>query len=58
MYYLTTSFGLRGYFAVLVDDSQGFPEPINTGFGSYITMEQALEEAKEWAAAEGLTVKK
>lgn len=58
MYYLTTSYGLRGYFAVLMDDSGGFPEVVNTGFGSYKTIDGAQQEAEEWALAEGLKVLK
>jgi hypothetical protein len=57
MYYLTTSHGLRGWFAVLVDDSNGFPEPVQTGYGSYETAEEARKEAEEWAIAENLKVR-
>ncbi len=58
MYYLTTSHGMRGYFAVLIDDSGGFPEPVTTGYGSYNTREEAEKEAEEWALAENLKVRK
>jgi hypothetical protein len=52
--YVTTTHGMRGYFAVLIDDSPGFPEPVNTGIGSYETPEGAKQEAKDWARAEEL----
>jgi hypothetical protein len=48
--FITVTHGLRGYFAVLMDD-QG---PIDSGLGSFLTPEAAGEEAQAWAAAEGL----
>jgi hypothetical protein len=50
--YVTTTKGMRGWFAVLIDDSEGFPEPVSTGIGSFDTKEEAEIEAKEWALAE------
>ena len=52
--YVTTTSGMRGWFAVLIDDSDGFPEPVNTGIGSYDDREGAVVEAKTWAEAEGI----
>lgn len=56
MYYITTTHGMRGWFAVLMDDSCGFPEPVTTGYGSYKTSEEARKEAEEWAIVENLKV--
>ena len=47
--------GLSGYFAVMYWwNPEGFPEPYNTGFGRYATVEEAREEAKQWAKDEGI----
>lgn len=56
--YVTTTKGMRGWFAVLIDDSDGFPEPVSTGIGSFDTKEQAEKEAKDWARAEGVEFRK
>lgn len=53
--YLDVTSGMRGYFAVLIDDSDGFPEPVQSGIGSYETREGAEIEAKDWAMSEELT---
>lgn len=55
--YVTVTYGIRGYFAVLVelvsDEPWGeFYEPVNTGLGSYPTQAEAIPEALEWAASE------
>ncbi len=50
MAYVTVTSGLRGYFAVLVEDG----EPVQTGFSSYETYEEAAEDAESWAMAEGI----
>ncbi|WP_316207472.1 hypothetical protein [Bradyrhizobium sp. SZCCHNR3118] len=52
--YVTVTSGMRGFFAVLIDESAGFPEPVQTGMGSYQTAAGAAIEAKDWARAEGL----
>lgn len=52
--YVTTTHGMRGFFAVLIDESDGFPEPVQTGIGSYKTSAAAAVEAQDWAKAEGL----
>lgn len=53
--YVSVSHGMRGYFAVLVDDRDGFPEPVQSGIGSYDTRVEAEGEAKDWAMSEGIT---
>lgn len=52
--YVTVTYGMRGWFAVLIDDSDGFPEPVNSGIGSHKTSELAAREGQEWARAERL----
>lgn len=52
--YVTTTYGMRGWFAVLIDESDGFPEPVQTGCGSYSTQAGAEIEARDWARAEGI----
>lgn len=53
-YYITTSYGMRGYYAMqVVEYTDGFAEPNQTGCGSYPTREGAAEEARAWALAEG-----
>lgn len=56
--YITTTYGMRGHFAVMIDDSEGFPEPLITGLGSYSTAAEAAVEARDWAAAEELEFRK
>jgi hypothetical protein len=48
--YITVTSGIRGYFAVMIDNG----EPHSTGIGSYETPEIAATEARSWAEAEGL----
>jgi hypothetical protein len=55
--HVTITQGLRGYFAVLVcwnPEHGGFWEPWQSGIGSYATAEEAEEEARDWAEAEGV----
>lgn len=53
--YVTTTYGMRGFFAVLITHTEeGYPEPAQTGVGSYPTQEEAEAEALEWADSEGL----
>jgi hypothetical protein len=49
--YVTVTSGLRGYFAVLIENEM----PVQSGIGSYPTAGEAEEEAVEWARAEGLS---
>jgi hypothetical protein len=48
--HVTVTQGLRGWFAVLVDDRG----PVQSGIGSYATAQQAEREAADWARSEGL----
>lgn len=50
--YVTVTKGMRGYFAVLVDDND--QEPIMSGVGSYADEAGAIDEAQTWARAEEL----
>lgn len=53
--FITVGQGMAGWFAVLMMwNKEGFYEPGNTGFGRYKTREEALDEARDWAEAEGL----
>ena len=57
--YITVTSGMAGYFAVQIwwnneDPKMAFWEPYDTGLGRYREIEMAIEEAKEWAEAEGL----
>lgn len=49
--YVTVTYGMRGFFAVLVDGTTH--EPIQTGVGSYKTREEADIEARSWAESDG-----
>lgn len=56
--YVTITHGGSGYFAVMMWwNPDGFWEPWSTGIGRYATKGEAIEEAKEWAEAEGLECK-
>lgn len=53
--FVTVTQGLRGYFAVhMVATEEGWPEPEQSGFGSYKSPGEAAVEAKQWATSEGL----
>lgn len=53
--FITVTHGLRGHFAVhMVVNDEGWPEPEQSGFGSYKSPAEAAVEAREWASAEGL----
>lgn len=59
--YITITHGIRGYYAVMVwwnPEMGGFWEPWSTGFGSYATIEDAIPEAEDWAAAEEIEFKR
>ena len=53
-YWVETTQGMRGYFAVMLWDGMGFAEPWDSGIGSYATASEAAVEAREWAEAEGI----
>jgi len=64
--HITTTSGLRGYFAVMMiyvdedDDGKKLPDGAGywdvqqSGIGSYKTHDGAVREALDWAQAEGL----
>ncbi|TAK10600.1 MAG: hypothetical protein EPO32_14815 [Anaerolineae bacterium] len=53
--WVTVSEGLSGWFAVLVwTNPEGYVEPYDTGMGRYRSREEAEQEGREWADAEGL----
>jgi hypothetical protein len=53
-YWVMTTQGMSGFFAVMMWDGMGFDEPWETGFGRYKKSSQAVAEAKQWAEVEGL----
>lgn len=56
--FTTVSFGMRGYFAVLMCwDEDGFWDVWQSGIGSFKSHEGAAREARDWAAAEELEFK-
>jgi hypothetical protein len=50
MRYISISHGMRGFFAVEMDEEG----PIRSGIGSYETAAGAVPEAMGWAHAEGI----
>lgn len=46
--------GLAGWFAVMIVDTDGFPEPQCSGMGRYANQSDAIAEARQWAEAEEL----
>ena len=56
--YITVTRDMSGWFAMEVhyweDGKGGFYEPYQTGIGKYRTREEAVEEGKAWAEAEGI----
>lgn len=52
-FFVTTTHGMSGYFAVLFwlneEDFGPFWEPYESGYGRYETQEEAVLEAKQWA---------
>lgn len=52
--HVTVTYGMRGWFAVLVSDSGDGFEPYQSGIGSYGTREGAEREAADWARCEGV----
>lgn len=52
--FITTTHGMRGWFAVMMEHNGTFAEPVETGIGSYRTKDEAKAEAMAWAEAEEL----
>lgn len=53
-FWIEVTSGMSGYFAVMLWNGSGFPEPWDTGMGRYRTSAQAEVEARQWAAEEEL----
>lgn len=51
-YWIETMKGGAGWFACMVWDGMGYPEPWDTGVGRYATEAEAATEACNWAANE------
>jgi hypothetical protein len=61
--YITIHKGMSGYKAVQIcwvaePDGLGYWDVWTTGIGRYETEAEAIEEAKQWAEAEGLEFRK
>ncbi len=56
-YWISVTSGMSGFFAVMLWDGMGYPEPWDTGFGRYRTSAEAEQEGRDWAEAEGLEFK-
>lgn len=52
--YITVTKGMSGWFAVMIVDTNGFPEPECTGIGRYAIQSKAISEGKYWAECEGI----
>lgn len=50
--FITIRYAMRGWIAVLMDDDGA----VETGIGAYSTPAGAMNEARDWAAAESLPV--
>lgn len=46
--------GLAGWFAVMIADNEGFPQPECSGIGRYAEQRYAIMEGQQWADAEGI----
>lgn len=53
-YWISVTCGGAGWFAVVMWDGMGFPEPWDTGDGRHATQAEAIKEAKTWAAEENM----
>lgn len=53
MLYVTVTHGLRGHFAVLIENEM----PVQSGIGSYPTPDEAAAEGLDWARCEGIWFK-
>lgn len=53
-FWIEVTSGMSGYFAVMLWDGCGFPEPWETGDGRYGEPEPAEAEARRWAADENV----
>lgn len=55
VFWLDVTCGGEGYFAVMMWNGEGYPEPWDTGEGRYRTRAEAEKEARTWADEEGLS---
>lgn len=53
-FWIETTHGGAGWFAVMLWDGDGFTEPWDTGAGRYATEAEAATEARGWAAEESI----
>lgn len=56
--YITVTSGMAGFFAVMVwwaPEHGGYEEPYDTGLVRSPVQADAIREAEQWAAAEGVT---
>jgi hypothetical protein len=53
-FWIEVTKGGAGYFAVMLWDGDGYPEPWDSGEGRYSEPEPAGAEAKRWALEEGI----
>lgn len=51
-YWIEVTHGGAGYFAVMLWDGMGFPEPWDSGDGRYADRKLAEAEGRRWAAEE------
>lgn len=56
-FYVAVMEGIRGWFACMMIEEDGFPEPWQSGILSFKTRAKAVTEGKIWAEAEGVEYK-
>lgn len=52
--HITVTQGMAGWFAVMITNYDGFPEPECSGMGRYQMQADAIIEGQQWAEAEEL----
>jgi hypothetical protein len=52
--YITVTKGMSGWFAVMIVDTDGLPEPECTGIGRYALQSKAIAEGRFWAELDGI----
>lgn len=52
--HITVTQGMSGWFAVMITNYDGFPEPECAGMGRYAKQSDAIAEGEQWAEAEEL----
>ena len=56
-FYITTTSGMSGYFAVMIVTEDGCSDVWQTGVGRYKTRAEAEREGRDWARDEELEFK-